>query len=58
MSFTSIPFLAFFLPPALLVHYAFRSKAGANAALLLFSLLFYGLYDGKYLLFLAFSTKS
>ena len=55
MNFTSIPFLMFFLPPALLAHYAVRSKAGANAVLLGFSLLFYGLYDAKYLLFLAFS---
>lgn len=55
MNFTSIPFLVFFLPPALLAHYAFRSKAGANTVLLLFSLLFYGLYDAKYLLFLCFS---
>lgn len=48
MIFSSIPFLYYFLPVVLLV-YGLTPRKGKNAALLLFSLVFYGWGEPKYL---------
>ena len=48
MIFSSIPFLYYFLPVVLLV-YGLTPKKGKNAVLLLFSLVFYGWGEPKYL---------
>lgn len=48
MIFSSIPFLYYFLPVVLLV-YGLASRKGKNAVLLLFSLVFYGWGEPKYL---------
>ena len=52
MNFTSFLFLTCFLLPAFTLHSLLRSKTAANAVLLICSILFYGCYDWKYLLFL------
>ena len=48
MIFSSIPFLYYFLPVVLLV-YGLTPREGKNAVLLLFSLVFYGWGEPKYL---------
>ena len=48
MIFSSIPFLHYFLPVVLLV-YGLTPRKGKNAVLLLFSLVFYGWGEPKYL---------
>lgn len=48
MIFSSIPFLYYFLPVVLLV-YGLAPRKGKNAVLLLFSLVFYGWGESKYL---------
>ena len=48
MIFSSIPFLYYFLPVVLLV-YGLTPRVGKNAVLLLFSLVFYGWGEPKYL---------
>ena len=48
MIFSSIPFLYYFLPVVLLV-YGLTPRKGKNAVLLLFSLVFYGWGEPKYL---------
>ena len=48
MIFSSIPFLYYFLPVVLLV-YGLTPRGGKNAVLLLFSLVFYGWGEPKYL---------
>ncbi len=48
MIFSSIPFLYYFLPVVLLV-YGLAPRKGKNAVLLLFSLVFYGWGEPKYL---------
>ena len=48
MIFSSIPFLYYFLPVVLLV-YGMTPRVGKNAVLLLFSLVFYGWGEPKYL---------
>ena len=48
MIFSSIPFLCYFLPVVLLV-YGLTPRKGKNAVLLLFSLVFYGWGEPKYL---------
>ena len=48
MIFSSIPFLYYFLPVVLLV-YGLAPRVGKNAVLLLFSLVFYGWGEPKYL---------
>ena len=48
MIFSSIPFLYYFLPMVLLV-YGLTPREGKNAVLLLFSLVFYGWGEPKYL---------
>ena len=48
MIFSSIPFLYYFLPAALLLYYL-TPKKGRNAVLLLVSLVFYGWGEPKYL---------
>ena len=48
MIFSSIPFLHYFLPVVLLV-YGLTPRVGKNAVLLLFSLVFYGWEEPKYL---------
>lgn len=48
MIFSSIPFLYYFLPVVLLV-YGLTPRVGKNAVLLLFSLVFYGWEEPKYL---------
>ena len=48
MIFSSIPFLYYFLPVVLLV-YGLTPRKGKNAVLLLFSLVFYGWEEPKYL---------
>lgn len=54
MLFSSIPFLFFFLPCVLLL-YAAAPKRLKNSVLLLFSLIFYGWGEPKYLLFMVAS---
>ena len=54
MVFSSIPFLYFFLPAVLLV-YAVMPKKLKNAALLIFSLLFYWWGEPKYALLMIFT---
>ncbi len=49
MLFSSIPFLYYFLPAVLIVYFAVP-KAAKNAVLLLFSLIFYGWGEPKYVL--------
>ena len=48
MIFSSIPFLYYFLPVVLLA-YGLTPRKGKNAVLLLFSLVFYGWGEPKYL---------
>ena len=48
MLFSSIPFLYYFLP-AVLIAYFLVPRKGKNAVLLLFSLVFYGWGEPKYL---------
>jgi len=55
MVFSSIPFLYFFLPLTLIV-YALCPKKIKNAALLVFSLLFYWWGEPKYVLLMAFTV--
>ncbi len=54
MLFSSIPFLFFFLPLTVAVYFAAPKKL-KNSALLLFSLVFYGWGEPKYLLLMLFS---
>ena len=49
MVFSSIPFLYYFLPAVLAVYFV-CPKRGRNAALLAFSLFFYGYGEPKFLL--------
>ena len=55
MVFSSVVFLFFFLPAALLVYYAVPRRF-RNAALLIFSLLFYAWGEPVYILIMLFST--
>ena len=57
MLFSSIPFLYYFLPAVLLAH-ALAPRKLKNAVLLLFSLLFYGWGEPKYLALMAVTIAS
>ena len=54
MLFSSIPFLYYFLP-AVLIAYFLVPRAAKNAVLLVFSLVFYGWGEPKYLALMVFS---
>ncbi len=54
MLFSSIPFLFYFLPAVLIIYFAVPRKL-KNAVLLLFSLVFYGWGEPKYLFLMVFS---
>jgi len=50
MVFSTLTFLFFFLPAVVISYYLFRNRIYRNTVLLLFSLLFYGWGEPKYIL--------